>query len=433
MMRILNAADLETDALDALIQPPGAGARRREVEATVAEILAAVAREGDAAVVRYTNEFDGADLTEDSLEVTPEETEAAFAALPEGAIDALRAAHARIERFHREHLRGEWRTEAAPGLEVGQIVRPLARVGVYCPGGRAAYPSTVLMSATPARVAGCGQIVMVSPPTYEGGTIAPAVLAAADIAGVDRVFKTGGAQAVAALAYGTARIPAVDKIVGPGNVYVQAAKRLVLGRVGIDMEAGPSEVLIIADETAEPRFVAADLLGQAEHDPEAVAICVTDSPGLAERVAAEVAVQLDRLPRRDIIRDALRGNGFILVTPSLDEAIAFANARAPEHLEIMVADPEGALERITHAGSIFLGPYSPNALGDYLAGPNHTLPTGGTARFASPLHTEDFRTVSSVIRCTAERLAADADAIDRIATLEGLTAHAASVRIRQQP
>ncbi len=432
MIRTFRAADLDVAALAALVHPPAAAARQREVEATAMEIVAAVVRDGDAAVVAYTNRFDGSVLAEEDLEVTPAEVDAAVAQVDAAALAALRTAHERIQSFHEHGLRSEWRVQPAPGLELGQVVRPIQRVGIYCPGGRAAYPSTVLMTATPARVAGVEEIIMVSPPTGDGGTIAPAVLAAARIAGVDRVFRCGGAQAIAALAYGTARVPAVDKIVGPGNVYVQAAKRLVAGRVAIDMEAGPSEVLVIADASANARFIAADLLAQAEHDPEAVSICVTPSPVLARAVAGEVAAQVEDLSRRDIIRQALAQHGFILVTESLEDAIAFANARAPEHLELHVTEPEGVLTDIRNAGSIFLGAYSPNAAGDYVAGPNHVLPTGGQARFASQLHTEEFRTVSSVICYTRDRLAADAATIETLATLEGFSAHAASVRIRQE-
>ena len=433
MIRTLHAAELDAAAYDALVHPPAAAERQREVDATVLDIVGAVVRDGDAAVVEYTNRFDGSTLAEADLEVSRAEIDAAAAQVDPAAIAALHMAHERIRTFHEQGLRTDWRMQSVTGLELGQVVRPIRRVGIYCPGGRAAYPSTVLMNATPAQVAGVDEIIMVSPPTAERGTVAPAVLAAACIAGVDRVFKTGGAQAIAALAYGTARIPAVDKIVGPGNVYVQAAKRLVAGRVAIDMEAGPSEVLVVADDTANPRFVAADLLAQAEHDPEAVSICVTPSAALADAVAAEVATQCEELDRRDIIREALAQHGFILVTASLADAVAFANARAPEHLELHVADMDAVLPEIRNAGSIFLGPYSPNAAGDYVAGPNHVLPTGGQARFASPLHTEDFRTVSSIIRYTPERLAEDAPTIETLATLEGFSAHAASVRIRTQP
>ena len=432
-MRILRAADLDAQAYEDLVRPPAMEERQREVDAVALEITAAVARDRDAAVVKYTNRFDGTSLTEDDLEVTADERAAAYDRVDGAAVDALRAAHQRITRFHEEGLREDWRVEPETGLELGQIVRPIARVGIYCPGGRAAYPSTVLMNATPARVAGCAEIVMVSPPTAEGGTIAPAVLVAADIAGVDRIFKTGGAQAVAALAFGTDRIPAVDKIVGPGNVYVQAAKRIVAGRVAIDMEAGPSEVLVLADASANPRFVAADLLAQAEHDPDAVSICVTTAAATAKAVNAEVERQLPALPRREIIQESLDNNGFILVTDTMDDAITFTNARAPEHLELQVVDAQAVLDQIRNAGSIFVGAYSPNAAGDYVAGPNHVLPTGGQARFASQLHTEDFRTVSSVITYTQERLAADAATIEAIADLEGFSAHAASVRIRLDP
>jgi histidinol dehydrogenase len=312
---------------------------------------------------------------------------------------------------------------------LGQKLTPIERVGVYCPGGKALYPSSVLMNIVPARVAGCAEIVMVSPPS-SGGTIHPALLVAADIAGATRIVRIGGAQAVAALAYGTETVPKVDKIVGPGNIYVAIAKRLVTGQVAIDMEAGPSEILILADASADPKFIAADILSQAEHDEMAAAILVTTSRRLVDRVVREVDIQTKALERHRIIRESLKRNGLAIVARSMQEAVEIANRRAPEHLELLVKNPERVLERITNAGVVFLGAQTPNAVGDYLAGPNHVLPTGGRARFASPLTAEDFRKVTNVVKYSSARLRAEAADIIALAELERLTAHANAVRVR---
>ena len=302
---------------------------------------------------------------------------------------------------------------------------------MYCPGGKAFYPSSVLMNIAPAKVAGCSEIIMVSPPS-SGGTIHPGLLAAADIAGATRIFRVGGAQAIAALAYGTATIPKVDKIVGPGNIYVAVAKRLVSGAAAIDMEAGPSEIMILADSSADPRLVAADILSQAEHDEMAVSILVTTSPKLAREVLREIEAQAKRMERRRIIRASLRRNGLAVIAKSMSEAVELVNMRAPEHLELLVKRPENLLGKIRHAGVVFLGGHTPNAVGDYMAGPNHVLPTGGRARFSSPLTAEDFRKVTNIIKYSSEKLEAEADDIIAIAELEGLTAHANAVRVRTE-
>ena len=355
---------------------------KRDLSAAVADIIAAVRREGDAALRRYAMEFDKTEL--EALEVPAAALDAALAELDPDFRAILEEAAENIRDFHRRQVRSSFVISEKPGVVLGQKVIPLDRVGLYIPGGTAAYPSTVLMNAIPAKLAGCGEIVMVSPP-FLNGEIHASILAAAKIAGVDRVFCSGGAQAIAALAYGTETVPRVDKIVGPGNAFVAEAKRQVFGQVAIDMIAGPSEILVIADRKSDPAQVAADLLSQAEHDKNASAVLVTDSLSLAQAVQAELEGQLDRLFRQYIARPSIENNGKIIVTRDIPEAIDVANALAPEHLELCVDNPFDYLDRIRHAGSIFLGRSCPEALGDYFAGPNHTLPTGGTARFSSPL------------------------------------------------
>lgn len=398
------------------------------VEDVVAEILANVRKNGDAALFEYAAKFDRVQL--ESLEVTQAEIDEAFAAVEPEFLEVLREAAANIRAFHEKQLRNSFLLNNKDGVVIGQKVTPIEKVGLYVPGGTAAYPSTVLMDSTPAKIAGCGQIVMVTPPGKDG-KVNPAILAAAKIAGVDRIFKVGGAQAVGALAYGTETVPKVDKIVGPGNAFVAEAKKQVFGKVAIDMIAGPSEILVVADATADPRFVAADLLSQAEHDKMASAVLVTDSYDFAEQVSRELERQLPLLPREEIARTSIDNNGKIIVAEgNLMLAIDIANRIAPEHLELCVDNPFDYLDKIKHAGSIFMGKYCPEALGDYFAGPNHTLPTSGTARFSSPLSVDDFVKKSQFTYYTADALKAVADKIACFARKEGLDAHAKSAVIR---
>lgn len=397
------------------------------VEGVVADIISDVRINGDAALKAYCEKFDKAKLN--SLEVSSEEIEEAFAAVEQDFLDILREAADNIRAFHTKQVRNSFIISEKDGIVTGQKITPIEKVGLYVPGGTAAYPSTVLMDSIPAKIAGCKEIVIVTPPGSDG-RINPVILAAAKIAGVDRIFKIGGAQAVAALAYGTESIPRVDKIVGPGNAYVAEAKKQVFGRVSIDMIAGPSEILVVADTTANPRFVAADLLSQAEHDKMASAVLVTDSEELAEAVSRELEIQIPQLPRAEIARASIDNNGKIIVADTLMKAIDIANEIAPEHLELCVDNPFDYLDKVKHAGSIFMGKYCPEALGDYFAGPNHTLPTSGTARFSSPLSVDDFVKKSQFTYYTADALAAVADKVARFAEKEGLTAHARSATIR---
>ena len=399
-----------------------------DVEATVDAIIADVHAHGDAALIEYAAKFDHAELTD--VRVSQAEIEEAFAELektdPE-FITTLKMAAENIRHFHEQQLHKNFVVNDKPGIVLGQKYTPIQRAGVYVPGGTAAYPSTVLMDVIPAKVAGVGQIVMTTPAGRDG-KVNPAILAAAVIAGIDLIFKTGGAQAVAALAYGTESVPAVDKIVGPGNIYVATAKRKVFGKVGIDMIAGPSEILVLADGTCNPAWVAADLLSQAEHDKLASPVLVTDSWDLAKAVQAEV--QIPQLPRAAIARASVDTNGKIIVTDDMNKAIEAVNIIAPEHLEICVDDPFAVLNSVQNAGSIFLGKNVPEALGDYFAGPNHTLPTSGTARFSSPLGVDDFVKKSSFIYYTREALGEVQGRIANFAEHEGLHAHARSVTIR---
>lgn len=400
-----------------------------DVAAIVADIIADVKANGDTAVKAYCAKFDKAELT--SLEVTPEEIQAAVSQVEPEFLDILREAAENIRAFHSRQVRNSFVIADKPGIVLGQKITPIEKVGVYVPGGTAAYPSTVLMDTIPAKIAGCPQLVMVTPPGRDG-KVNPAILAAASIAGVNRIFKVGGAQAIAALAYGTETIPRVDKIVGPGNAFVAEAKKQVFGRVSIDMIAGPSEILVIADGKSNPVHVAADLLSQAEHDKLASAVLVTDSEELALAVQAELERQLPLLPRQEIARASIENNGKIIVAETLMAGIEIANEIAPEHLELQVDDPFSYLDAIQNAGSIFLGRSCPEALGDYFAGPNHTLPTSGTARFSNPLSVDDFVKKSQFSYYTPEALAKAADKIAAFAEKEGLRAHGRSVTIRKE-
>ena len=411
--RVMNRSQLQND----------------EISARVKEIVARVRAEGDAALFDYTARFDKVQLTAETVQVTREEIDNAYEAASPEWLAAMREAARRITAFHEKQKTNTW-MNFDPAISLGQKITPLSRVGVYVPGGTAAYPSSVLMNVLPAKVAGVRDIVMVTPPGKDGGVNYPLALVAADIAGVDRIYKVGGAQAVAALAFGTESIPRVDKITGPGNIYVANAKREVFGHVGIDMVAGPSEVLVIADDSADPRYVAADLLSQAEHDPLAAAILVTDSAKLAEAVDAELARQTALLPRKEVVEQSLSAYGTIVVAPTMADCADIANQIAPEHLELSVADPFALLPLIENAGAIFMGHYSPEPLGDYFAGPNHVLPTSGTARFFSPLNVDDFVKKSSLICCSRAELERVADQVILLAQQEGLDAHANSVAIR---
>ena len=400
--------------------------RPAEVDAAVAEVVEAVRAQGLAAVLEFTRRFDGVTLTEADIAVTGDEIEAGAAACPAEVREALSFAARRIRAYHERLVPADGSFVDDAGVELGWRWTPLDAVGIYVPGGRAAYPSTVLMNAVPAKVAGVGRIAMVSPP----GRMAPAVLAAAKEAGVTEIWRIGGAQAVAALAYGAGPIRPVDKIVGPGNAYVTAAKRRVYGQVGIDSLAGPSEIVVVADGANDPAWIAADLLSQAEHDPDSQSILITDDPGFASEVEREVERQLAELATRETAAAAWRDQGAIIIAP-LDRAPALVNAIAPEHVEFATASPEGLAARVRHAGAIFLGRHAPEAVGDYVAGPNHVLPTSGAARFSSGLSTLDFLKRTTVTRCDAWAFAALAGAAEILAEVEGLPAHARSLSIRR--
>ena len=423
MIKIMRCGQVPNSEIFARVTP---GAN---VEAAVADIIAAVRARGDQAVLEFTQRFDG--VRPEPMLVSRQEMEEAFASVEPEFLAVLEQAAQNIRAFHAKQVRNSFVIADRPGIVLGQKVTPIEKVGIYVPGGTAAYPSTVLMDTIPAKIAGCPRIVMVTPPGKDG-KLNPAILAAAKIAGVDAVYKVGGAQAIAALAYGTESIPKVDKIVGPGNAFVAEAKKQVFGRVSIDMIAGPSEILVIADGKSDPAHVAADMLSQAEHDKLASAVLVTDSAALAEAVSAELERQLPLLPRRDIARASIDNCGKIIVADSLMDGIAIANEIAPEHLELMVDDPFAYLDAVKNAGSIFLGRSCPEALGDYFAGPNHTLPTSGTARFSSPLSVDDFVKKSQFTYYTADALSRAADSIARFAEKEGLQAHGKSVLIRRE-
>ena len=398
-------------------------------ESAVADILANVKSRGDDALFEYTRNFDKADINPSNIVVTQEEIDEAYSLVDDKLLDVIRKALVNIRDYHEKQKQYSWFDSKPDGTILGQKVTALSRVGVYVPGGKAAYPSSVLMNVMPAKVAGVEQIVMCTPPDKEG-KVYPTTLVAAKEAGVDVIYKVGGAQAIAAMAYGTASVPKVDKIVGPGNIYVALAKKAVFGYVSIDSVAGPSEIMVIADETANPRFVAADLLSQAEHDEMASAILVTTSEELAKKVSAQIDEFLKKLSRSEIISKSLENYGYILVADSIDEAIEVANDIASEHLEIVTKDPFKVMTKIKNAGAIFLGEYSSEPLGDYFAGPNHVLPTNGTAKFFSPLSVDDFIKKSSIISYSREALELIHNDIETFAKAEHLTAHANSIHVR---
>lgn len=444
-MKTVFASEMTEVELEALLKKPafdtvelGEKAKARIAAAFGEELTAAqvverivgdVRAEGDKALLAYTEKIDGVRLEAQDLEIKESEVDAAYRQVDADTLNSLRKAIQNVQSFHAEQLPKTWLTTREYGSMLGQKCIPLERVGMYVPGGTAAYPSSVVMNAVPAAVAGVKEIIMVVPPARDG-SINPLYLIAAREAGVTRIFKAGGAQAVAALAFGTDTIPKVDKITGPGNIFVTLAKKAVYGYCNIDMLAGPSEILIVADQTAEPRYIAADMLSQAEHDVLASSIVITDSRELADKVRQAVEQQLALLPRKEIAALALERNGLIVVTDTLQAAMELANLSAPEHLEIITAEPFRLLPYVRHAGAVFLGPYSPEPLGDYFAGPNHVLPTGGTARFYSVLNVETFMKKTSIISYTPEALAAVSADIIRLAEAEGLTAHARAIQIR---
>ena len=423
MIKMMEYGQVPNTEIFARVQP------KVNIEQVVADIIENVRQNGDKAVKEYCLKFDKADL--DTLLVSPAEMEEAKALVEPEFYEILEKAAANIRLFHEKQKRNSFIINEQPGVVMGQKVIPMDKAGLYVPGGTAAYPSTVLMDAIPAKIAGVQEVVMVTPPNKEG-KVNPYILAAAQVAGVDKIFKTGGAQAIAALAYGTESIPKVDKIVGPGNAYVAEAKKQVFGLVSIDMIAGPSEILIVADGKSNPRHIAADLLSQAEHDMMASAVLVTDCMEFAKAVQAELEVQIPLLERDAIARASIDDNGKIIVAESLNAAIEIANEIAPEHLELCVDNPFDYLDTIRHAGSIFMGRNCPEALGDYFAGPNHTLPTGGTAKFSSPLSVDDFVKKTQYTYFTRDALAAVARDVFTFATKEGLTAHAKSAIIRTE-
>lgn len=406
-----------------------AEAVQKEVINIVDDILDNVKQRGDKAVIEYTQSFDSENVKVDNLVVSKAEIEEAYKKVDNDFLDAIKLSRDNIREFHEKQMRNSWMITKEKGVILGQTIRGLENVGIYVPGGTAAYPSSVIMNAIPAKVAGVKNLHMVTPPLKDG-SINPNILVAADLAGVDKVFKVGGAQAVAALAFGTETIPKVDKIVGPGNIYVAMAKRSVYGNVDIDMIAGPSEILIIADENADGKYLAADLMSQAEHDVLASAILVTTSMELANEVKKELERQVENLSRKDIIKASIENYGAIIVVDNIEKAVDMANKIAPEHLEVVVEKPFLLLGDIKNAGSIFLGAYAPEPLGDYIAGPNHVLPTSGTARFFSPLSVDDFVKKSSYIYYSDMALSDVKDKIVKLAEVEGLTAHANSIKVR---
>ncbi len=424
MIRILKESETKREAIFAREDPVGS------VEEPVREIIAQVRAKGDEALKRYTKEFDGVDIT--SVEVGQGAIDEGFRMADPMLVDILYRASERVAAFHQHQVRNSFLVNEEDGILMGQKIIPLERVGLYVPGGTAAYPSSVIMNCIPAKLAGVKEIVMVTPPGKDG-KVPPNILAAARICGVNRVFRVGGAQAIAALAYGTESVPRVDKIVGPGNQFVAEAKKQVFGKVGIDMVAGPSEILVIADGKCDPRIVAADLLSQAEHDKNASAVLVTDSEALAVAVQAAIEEQLPKLRREEIARASIDTNGKIIVADNLDTAVEIANEIAPEHLEVCVDQPFDYLDKIKNAGSIFLGRNCPEALGDYFAGPNHTLPTSGTARFSSPLSVDDFVKKTQYTYYTRPALEKAQPTVSIFAKQEGLTAHARSIDIRFDP
>lgn len=444
-MRIINVKDMGLEAVEKLLKKPAfdqveLNPRIREAnkklfgaDLTAAEIVdkivGDVRRDGDEAVIKYTKLIDRTEFTPEEFVVTEAEYEAAYQEADPAVVDSLRKAAENVRRYHQEQKPNSWMTYRDKGSILGQSVIPLDRVGIYVPGGTAAYPSSVIMNAMPAVVAGVKEIIMMVPP--KNGKINPYVLVAAKEAGVSKIFKIGGAQAIAAMAFGTETIPRVDKITGPGNIFVTLAKKAVYGHCDIDMLAGPSEILIVADKTADPAYTAADMLSQAEHDMLASSIVITDSPELAEKVAVEAEKQLKVLPREEITRASLDRNGMIIITEDIMQAVEMANVSAPEHMEVLTEQPFQLLPYIRHAGAVFLGAYSPEPLGDYFAGPNHVLPTGGTARYYSVLNVETFMKRTSIISYTQEQLNAVSDDVIRLAEAEGLQAHANAVKLRK--
>lgn len=444
-MRIINVKDMGLEAVEKLLKKPAfdqveLNPRIREAnkklfgaDLTAAEIVdkivGDVRRDGDEAVIKYTKLIDRTEFTPEEFVVTEAEYEAAYQEADPAVVDSLRKAAENVRRYHQEQKPNSWMTYRDKGSILGQSVIPLDRVGIYVPGGTAAYPSSVIMNAMPAVVAGVKEIIMMVPP--KNGKINPYVLVAAKDAGVSKIFKIGGAQAIAAMAFGTETIPRVDKITGPGNIFVTLAKKAVYGHCDIDMLAGPSEILIVADKTADPAYTAADMLSQAEHDMLASSIVITDSPELAENVAVEAEKQLKVLPREEITRASLDRNGMIIITEDIMQAVELANVSAPEHMEVLTEQPFQLLPYIRHAGAVFLGAYSPEPLGDYFAGPNHVLPTGGTARYYSVLNVETFMKRTSIISYTQEQLDAVSDDVIRLAEAEGLQAHANAVKLRK--
>jgi histidinol dehydrogenase len=430
MLRVLTTSDADFSSQFRHLLTRG-GDAGSSVESQVRAILTRVQREGDKAVLDLTRQFDGLSLTPEGLRVSPAEMAAAYEQCSVETLTALRGAAENIRHFHRYQRRDSWMLELEDGSRLGLRMTPLQRVGVYVPGGQAVYPSTVLMCGIPAEVAGVPELIVCTP--AQAGVISPLLLVAADLVGAHAIYKVGGAQAVAAMAYGTATIPKVDKIVGPGNQYVATAKRLVFGEVGIDLIAGPTELVIVADDSADPRFLVADLLSEAEHTGSESVVCITPSCELATVIQEILLDQLATLPRRQEAARSLQGCSALIRTRDLQEAIGLANAIGPEHLELMLEDAEGWVDRVTCAGAIFLGHYSPAAIGDYYAGPNHVLPTGGTARFSSPLGVDDFVKKSSVIRYTAGRLLSDAALASTLARLEGYEGHARAMTMRGEP
>lgn len=444
-MRIINVKDMGLEAVEKLLKKPAfdqveLNPRIREAnkklfgaDLTAAEIVdrivGDVRRDGDEAVIKYTKLIDRTEFTPEEFVVTEAEYEAAYQEADPAVVDSLRKAAENVRRYHQEQKPNSWMTYRDKGSILGQSVIPLDRVGIYVPGGTAAYPSSVIMNAMPAVVAGVKEIIMMVPP--KNGKINPYVLVAAKEAGVSKIFKIGGAQAIAAMAFGTETIPRVDKITGPGNIFVTLAKKAVYGHCDIDMLAGPSEILIVADKTADPAYTAADMLSQAEHDMLASSIVITDSPELAEKVAVEAEKQLKVLPREEITRASLDRNGMIIITEDIMQAVELANVSAPEHMEVLTEQPFQLLPYIRHAGAVFLGAYSPEPLGDYFAGPNHVLPTGGTARYYSVLNVETFMKRTSIISYTQEQLDTVSDDVIRLAEAEGLQAHANAVKLRK--
>ncbi len=425
-MRLLHLKDPESsEAIKSILFR---GFEDRSIEGEVREILENVKKEGDKALFEYALFYDGASLDVSSVKVRPLEMEEAYGRLAPEEVDALRLAADRVLKFHQKQTPSSWIT-TEEGAIMGQLCHPLKRVGLYIPGGKAPYPSSVLMTALPARAAGVEEIAMCTP-VGPDLSVSPSVLVAADLAGVREIYKVGGAHAIAAMAYGTESVPKVEKIVGPGNIYLTMAKKLVYGHVSIDMIAGPSEVLVIADSKADPAFVAADLLSQAEHDERSVAILITPSEDLAIKVIEEMNSRLERLSRKEIISAALEGQGLALVVEDLYQALDLANEIAPEHLELLVEDPWSLLNFIRNAGAIFIGPFSPEVIGDYMAGPSHVLPTGGTARFLSPLSTETFLKRTSLISFSSEGLKRVEEKARVIARMEGLTAHEMALKAR---